>query len=29
MDTKTFTAHVNTQYAKYARVIDEAKIRTE
>lgn len=29
MDPKAFAAHVATQYAKYARVIDEAKIRTE
>lgn len=29
MDPKAFSAHVSTQYAKYARVIDEAKIRTQ
>jgi len=29
MDPKAFAAHITDQYAKYSRVIDEAKIKTE
>ncbi|MDB5883385.1 MAG: Tripartite tricarboxylate transporter family receptor, partial [Ramlibacter sp.] len=29
LDSKDFAAHIGEQYEKYARVIDEAKIKTE
>ena len=29
LEPKAFGSHIGAQYAKYARVLDEAKIRTE